>query len=178
MDWRGKLYGVYPTCPADNDRYAWQYLCPSCARDRGKEPDEKGRSPRDVSCPMCESTEGVERVGHHERKGRLRRVFACDCGNTYTLPATNETWSDFLYQLCVSDAPCPEQFVLVDHYSGDDYADIICTRAGAQNIIRCLRAKGYEYDEQRGTSGSAMRVRIRVWRDHTDDSQSGEGYGS
>jgi len=77
-------------------------------------------------------------------------------------------WTADLYAHATRDAGVPATRVMVTPFpqSDDqpDYADIICTLAVADDIVAALDAQNYRYKIRYGTSGSALRVRIRVFR--------------
>jgi len=181
-DWRGQAYEI--------ERDMWLYLCPSCAESRDDVGEGEGRDLREYECPRCEEHTDPEIVGKHEWGDSLRRVVACNnCGLVYTRPSRNTAWVGEVYRLCTRDAGAPDNQVYVERHHNlvegeSDYCDVITSRAAAGNITDQLRADGYEYEEERGTSGSAVRVRIRVYRsddgqpdnllDHDDEGRSGE----
>lgn len=78
-------------------------------------------------------------------------------------------WTTDLYVLATRGAGVPATQVMVSsipqHDDEPSYADIICTLAVADDIANTLAAEDYRFKKEHGTSGSALRVRIRVFRD-------------
>lgn len=157
-DWRGQDYEIA--------RDRWQYLCPSCAGGRDDIFADEGRDRGDYTCPRCGEASDIEGVGHHDRDGQRRKVIACnDCGLVYTRPCHRGTWRGELYRLATREAHAPDSMLMVETHTqgvGEDYADIICSTACRDHLVRTLRSEGYEYDVDRVTG---LRIRIRVYRD-------------
>jgi len=78
-------------------------------------------------------------------------------------------WTTDLYVHATRDAGVPATQVMVTPFPQCDdqssYADIICTLAVADDVVDALDDKDYRYKTEHGTSGSALRVRIRVFRE-------------